>query len=254
VPEVTIEWLEVQAIQLVKKHWGITEIPIIQLVKRQDPITTDRKLDWDNYGGFYCSDIKTIVLNNENNIKYTLRGVKRILLHELVHWRLHTTNQPWRDSDERFARELIRVGLGRRHNKDEQAQLAAKQAWERKKNEYFELFDRSGPEIFSIRLRHNRKNVDDFKKDLANTLIRIHNNRQEDDFIYPADVSDKMKEWYGYKVEPIASYGIEISAGDGYGDGSIGDRDDIAILLYKLDYDSDLIDQNLIDIAASEED
>ncbi|WP_211338217.1 hypothetical protein [Brevibacillus gelatini] len=248
-PEVTIEWLEKQAKQLTKKHWSINEIPTILLVTRQSPLTIECKLDWDNYAGYYCSDIKTVVLNNENNERYTLRHIKRILLHELCHWYLHTTGQPWRDSDERFARELIRVGLGRRYNRDEQAVLAAKEAWKRKKNECFELIERTGSEIITIRLRHHRKNQEDFKKDLANTLIRIHNQREEDEYIYPADVAEKMSEWYGYKLEPIAVYAIEISAGGGWGEGHIGDRDDIAWLLEKLDVEPDIIDKKLKDVA-----
>ncbi|RXZ78078.1 hypothetical protein EBB07_28915 [Paenibacillaceae bacterium] len=252
-PEITIDWLQKQAKQLVKKHWSISEIPVILLATRNDSISIERALDWDNYGGYYCSDIKSVLMNNENNVNYTLQGVKRILLHELVHWRLHVTGEEWHDSDERFARELIRVGLGRRHNKDEQAQLAAAQAWKRIKSQSFELFDRTGSEIFSIRLRHHRKDRDDFKRDLANTLIKIHNEREEDDSIFPGDVAHKMREWYGYKLDPISSYGIEISAGDGYGDGSIGDRDDIWLLLSKLDYDYDFIETNLKDSASEEE-
>lgn len=249
-PEVSASWLEKEAKQLVKKYWGLNEIPNIRLEHRQSLLTIEYKLDWDNYAGYYCSAIKTVVLNNENNARYTLRHIKRILLHELCHWYLHTTGQPWRDSDERFARELIRVGLGRRHNKDEQAVLAAKEAWKKKRNECFELIERSGSEVITIRLRHHRKNQDDFKKDLANTLIRIHNQREEDEHIYPADVADKMSEWYGYKLEPIAVFGIEISADNGWGEGHIGDKDDIALLLEKLDVDPDTIDRKLKDVAS----
>lgn len=255
VPEVTLEWLKTQAKQLVKKHWDITDIPTIRLATRQDEITIERKLDWNNYSGYYCSDIKTVVMNNENYNKYTLRGVKRILLHELVHWRLHTTGQPWRDSDERFARELIRVGLGRRHNSDEQSQLAAKQARIAKKNEFFEIYERNEDTILVSRLWHCRKNQDDFKKDLAQTLIKMHNDREdESDSIYPADVADMMCKWHGYKHEPLAVYGIELSADGSYRSGDIGDRDDIADLLGgKLDMDWNIIDKKLRHAASDDE-
>lgn len=241
--EATLEWLYKQAKQLVKKHWNIDQLPTIA-------IDLDRKLDWEKAVGYYCSDIKTIVFNSQINKRRTLRAIKRTLLHELCHWYLHITGQKYSDSDERFARELIRVGLGRRHNRDEQSVLAAKIAREKKNREFFELIERNEEEIITIRLRHHRKNQDDFKKDLANTLIRIQNQREEDELIYPADVAEKMSEWYGYKLEPIAIFGIEISAGGECGEGHIGDKDDIAWLLQKLDVDPDIVDKKLKDVAS----
>lgn len=249
-PEVTLEWLEKQAKQLVKKHWNIGEIPRIILVTRQDHLSIERKLDWDSYAGYYCSNIKTVVLNNENNKNYTVRQINRILLHELCHWRLHVTGQPWNDSDEQFARELIRVGLGRRHNRDEQAQLAAKQAWESKKNECFELIEKSESDTITYRLRHHRKDLDDFKRDLANTLIRLNNQRDEDEPIYPSDVANRMVEWYRYKLEPVAVYGIVLSSEGTYRGGDIGDRDDIESLLINLDIDIEDIDRKLKSVAS----
>jgi len=265
-PEVTMEWLEKQAKQLVKKHWNINDIPTIILATRTDAITLERKLDWDNYSGFYCANIESIVMNNERNKDFTLRTVKRILLHELVHWRLHTTRQPYRDSDVEFAKELIRVGLGRRHNSDEQSQLAAKKAWKEKKEERFEIYEIVEGDVLATRLYHHRKNVEDFQKDLANTLILMSNERslnKEEPYshsIYPADVADKMKELYGYKSEPLATYGIILSANDGLKYNEVGDREDIAHLLsWKLDMDEEEIEERLMQdysepYAASEDD
>jgi predicted SprT family Zn-dependent metalloprotease len=247
-PEVTIEWLEQQAKHFIKKYWDINEMPTILLVTRQSSLTIERKLDWDNYSGYYCTDIKSIVLNNEKNRMYSLKRIKEILLHELCHWYLHITGQPYRDSDERFARELIRVGLGRKHNRDEQSVLAAKAAWKRKKREFFELIERNECETITYRIKHHRKNKDDFKRDLAKTLIRIHNQRDEDEIIYPADVAEKMCEWYGYKLEPVAVYAIELSTE--WGEGHIGDKEDIALLLEKLDADPDVIENKLKDVAS----
>lgn len=246
-PEVSMEWLRQQAKQLVKKHWDIKEIPDIMFVCRQDDFSMDRKLDWDKYGGYYFSDIQTVVMNNENNANYTLRGIKRILLHELVHWRLHVTGEPWRDSDERFARELIRVGLGRRHNKDEQAQLAAMQARKNKNNEFFEIYEVNGDTILVSRMSHHRKNQDDFKQDLANTLIKMHNEREYAyESILPADVADMMCKLYGYKRAPLAVYGVCLSPNLGQICSDIGDREDIADLLkMELDMDEDEIERKL---------
>ncbi len=259
-PEVTIEWLNNQAKQLVKKYWGLNHIPNICLTTRDSDLTKEKNLDWDNYAGYYCSGIETVVLNNENNARYTLRSIKRTLLHELCHWYLHTSNQPWRDSDERFARELIRVGLGRRHNKDEQASLAAKKAWESKANERFEIIERNEDGIITVRLKHHRKNVEDFKRDLANTLIKAHNERTEDETIYPGDIADMMCKLYGYKVEPIARIAIEISETGSYLSGAVGDRSDLMnILTMDLDIDYEEADSKLKDfdedelLAASED-
>lgn len=186
-------------------------------------------------------------MNNENNRNYSLREVKRILLHELVHWRLHTTGEPWSDSDERFALELIRVGLGRRHNPDEKSLLAVKKARARKRNEFFEIYERNEETILVFRLSHHRKNQDDFKHDLANTLIRMHNKREdESEIIYPSDVADMMCKWYGYKSAPLAVYGIELTAHGSYGlGGDIGDTDDVRYLLGKLDVDDEIINKRL---------
>jgi len=243
-PEVTVEWLEKQAKQLVKKYWNIKHIPKIV-------IDSDREADWTNIVGRYWSDTQTIEFKNEINKNRTLREIKRTLLHELCHWYLHTTGQKWRDSDERFARELIRVGLGRRHNKDEQAQIAAKQAWERKKKEFFEIYEVNDETILVSRMSHHRKDQNDFKRDLAQTLIKIHNTREEDDLIYPADVAEKMSEWYGYKIEPLAVYGINLSANSYTPD--IGSNEDIRwLLINRLDVDPEVIEKKLKYVASEE--
>ncbi|MDY8021139.1 ImmA/IrrE family metallo-endopeptidase [Paenibacillus polymyxa] len=236
-PEVTLEWLNKQAKQLVKNHWGLNEIPRIAIDLERE------NLDWTKAVGYYCNDIETIAFSSEVNKRRTERAIRRTLLHELCHWYLHTTGQKFRDSDERFARELIRVGLGRRHNQDERATLAAKQARLQKKKEFFELIERCDDEIIVIRMKHHRKNEDDFKKDLASTLIRIHNTREEGGDVYLGDVADKLCEWYGYKTEPIAKFAIEVV--DYYSYGVLGDRDKIIELLQQLDVDYDEAESKL---------
>lgn len=222
---VTVEWLNKHAKILVKRHWGLLEIPKVVIDLERDGF------DWENYVGYYCNDIETIVFNSEVNATRSEKAIKSTLLHELVHWYLHTTGEKFRDSDERFARELIRVGLGRKHNRDEKSVLAAEKAWKRKKDERFEIVEENEDGVITARLKHHRKNVEDFKKDLANTLIRVHNNREEDISIYPGDIADKMCEWYGYKLEPVAQIAIIVSKRDTYWSGEIGDRDDIAEIL-----------------------
>lgn len=239
-PNVAIAWLNKHAKILVRRHWGLNHIPEIVIDLDRD------SLDWDNYVGYYCSDIETIAFNSYVNARRSEKAIKITLLHELVHWYLHTTGEKFSDSDERFARELIRVGLGRKHNIDEQSVLAAKKAWKRKKDERFEIVEENEDGVITARLKHHRKNVDDFKKDLANTLIRVHNNREDDITIYPGDIADKMCEWYGYKLEPIAQIAIIVSKRGSHWSGEIGDRDDIAeVLSQQLNMDYSEIDLRL---------
>lgn len=243
--EASLDWLKKQAKLLTKKHWDIDYIPEIS-------IDLDRELNWEKCVAFYCPDIKTIAFNSVVNGRRTLTQIKRTLLHELCHWWLHINNLPYRDSDERFARELIRVGISSNHNKDERALEAMRKAKETKSKEVFEIYEDNGDEIITSRLKHSRKNQEDFKKDLAKTLIEMHNDRVKsgnyDQSIYPADVADMMCKWHGYKLEPKAVYGIELSNGiNGYGE--VGDRDDIWIRLQELgininDIEGKLLEEN----------
>ncbi|MFE6075644.1 SprT-like domain-containing protein [Paenibacillus sp. NPDC057886] len=246
-PDVSLDWLNKNAAMLVKKHWGLKHIPKIEIDLERD------SFDWKRNVGYYCNDIETIVFSSQVNKRKSEREIKKILLHELVHWYLHTTGQRFRDSDERFARELIRVGLGKQHNSDEQSVLAAKAAWKRKKDERFEIIEENEEGIITARLRHHRKNGEDFKRDLANTLIRAHNEREEDITIYPGDIADMMCEWYGYKLEPLARVAIRISSRGSYLSGEIGDRDDISeVLHHELDMTYSEIDLKLKDFEEEE--
>lgn len=70
--------------------------------------------DWRRTNGMYIRDIETgqnfIRMSKKRNQKRTWDNVKGTLLHELVHWHLHTSGIPHRDSDIEFARECIRIG------------------------------------------------------------------------------------------------------------------------------------------------
>lgn len=235
---VTLEWFKKQAQIMVKKHWRIDYIPEIV-------IDSDRERDWSNTLAVYWNDTKTIEFKSAINERLPLSRLKKILLHELCHWYLHINDQPFRDGDKRFATELIRVGAGSTHNHDEKALTAYTEAKKHKKIETFEIIERNSDQIIVSRLRHHRKNQDDFKKDLAETLIRMESEREEDESIYPADVADKMVEWHGYKTDPIATCAIEISQGDGYGTGDIGDKEDVAHVLSKLGMDWEEIENRL---------
>ncbi|MFC8685953.1 SprT-like domain-containing protein [Brevibacillus porteri] len=234
----TLEWIQEQAKVLVMKHWGLDFIPEIV-------IDSDREYDWSTCRGLYWNNTQTIEFNSKVNETRTRREIKKTLLHELCHWYLHYTGQPFRDSDERFARELIRVGIGGYHNRDEKSVKAAKLAKKRKHDERFEIYESIDGDVITTRLRHSRKNQDDFKRDLGKTLMRMHNEQFNDGIIYAGDVADMLCEWYGYKVEPLAVYGIELSNDRSYG--GIGDRDDISHILNELGFDKEEIEDNLME-------
>lgn len=44
------------------------------------------------------------------NARRTKQEVFATLLHEMVHWHMHTSGLPYRDSDEAFVHECLRVG------------------------------------------------------------------------------------------------------------------------------------------------
>lgn len=238
--EISVDWFNEQARRLVIKHWGLERIPRIV-------IDLDQDLDWENCVAYYCNDIRTIAFNSGINKKKTQQELKKILLHELCHWYLHITEQPHRDSDERFARELIRVGIPKFHNFDEKSRKAATVARKSKREEAFEIYEENDGEILTTRLKHSRKNKDDFIVDLRESLIKMHNERVSsvdcDDF-YPVGVAEKMCEDYGYRIEPLAVYGITLSKGSN-GWGIVGDRDDVFRLLLDVGMDYNEIEDRL---------
>lgn len=69
---------------------------------------------WSRTNGMYIYDLETgqkwIRMSKKRNQIRTWDNVKGTLLHELVHWHLHTSGIPHRDSDIEFARECIRAG------------------------------------------------------------------------------------------------------------------------------------------------
>jgi len=62
--------------------------------------------------GTYCSENKVIRMSEYSNATLPKEKVFDTLLHELVHWHLHTTGEPYDDEDERFIEECLRVGCG----------------------------------------------------------------------------------------------------------------------------------------------
>lgn len=69
---------------------------------------------WRRTNGMYIRNVETgrnwIRMSQKTNAMRSWDEVKGTLLHELVHWHLHTSGIPHRDRDIEFARECLRVG------------------------------------------------------------------------------------------------------------------------------------------------
>lgn len=100
----TLEELYEQANILCQKHWGVNYTGGIELVKQ----------DWERRNGVFIYDHDTeerfIRMSAPRNSIRAKDEVLKSLLHELVHWRLHSQNLPARDDDKEFILEAIRVG------------------------------------------------------------------------------------------------------------------------------------------------
>lgn len=197
--------LQAWAKEMIKKWWNRDDIPSI--------IISDKR--WNRRFAVYWSGSKTIEFSkgriSQQIEEYGVKHFKETLLHELCHWHLHTTGQPYRDSTTRFAKEIIRVGSHPSGTKT--AQDTFKQAEKELEDTVFIIKTQNGysDNLFDeVAIRHNRKNKDDFEKDLRNTLIRMKNIQVKDfrngamdylceDTVY--DVAEMMIRWYGYSHE-----------------------------------------------------
>jgi Zn-dependent peptidase ImmA (M78 family) len=108
--DLTVDQLLIHANELSQKHWGVDYTGAIELTNRH----------WKNFNGKYiCTMLdfknpparhKIIAMSKKRNAERTDAEVLGTLLHELVHWRLHTTGVPYRDSNPEFIKECLRVG------------------------------------------------------------------------------------------------------------------------------------------------
>lgn len=96
----TLDGLYAIANDLCRKHWGVEYTGTIKLVSR----------DWKCKGAHYDPNTKEICMSKAKNERIDRDLVIGCLTHELVHWRLHTTGQPYLDTDEEFVAECLRVG------------------------------------------------------------------------------------------------------------------------------------------------
>lgn len=84
---------------------------------------------WKRLAGQYRPSTKTIELSNIRNNQLGVKESYDMLLHELVHWHLHTSNTPYDDTDKEFIEECLKWNIGLSYAND------AKIAYKNYKNE-----------------------------------------------------------------------------------------------------------------------
>lgn len=100
--EITKRDLYEEAKRFCQSSWGVHYTGGIEIIKRRR---------WRRLLGLYFSHNRTIRMCH-----VTMREVGKevtfdALRHELVHWYLHTTNQPHSDTDFRFIEECLKLGV-----------------------------------------------------------------------------------------------------------------------------------------------
>lgn len=101
----TLDELYAAANEMCREHWDVEFTGTIEIVNRR----------WRNYNGKFLvwpqEPGKTLIrFSSKRNAERTKEEVLGTLLHELTHWRLYTTGQPFRDVAEPFIAECLRVG------------------------------------------------------------------------------------------------------------------------------------------------
>lgn len=91
--------------ELARRHWGVDYTGTITLTNRS------WRRNWAVYR--YLRDgepLQDIYMSGPTNAERDPEDVEGALLHELVHWRLHTLGLPASDTDFEFIAECLRVG------------------------------------------------------------------------------------------------------------------------------------------------
>ena len=103
-PQIDLKALYAFAKEQAQLHWQREFDIEIELV--------DRK--WSATGGMYIRNTETgrkwIRMSKLMNKARTWEQVQATLLHEMVHWHMHTSGLPYHDEDVDFAMECLRVG------------------------------------------------------------------------------------------------------------------------------------------------
>lgn len=103
-PQIDLKALYAFAKEQAQLHWNREFDIEIELVQRK----------WRRRQACYSINLATgislIKMSAITNARLTWEQVQGNLLHELVHWHLHTTGQPFGDDDIAFAQECLHVG------------------------------------------------------------------------------------------------------------------------------------------------
>jgi predicted SprT family Zn-dependent metalloprotease len=87
-----------------REYWGVELTCSIEFVDR----------DWRScYAYFQCNNETReckIVMSHIVNARRPVEDVLATLKHELVHWYLWSIGKPYKDDDEEFIRECLRIG------------------------------------------------------------------------------------------------------------------------------------------------
>lgn len=90
--------------ELARRHWGVEYTGTIRLTRRY----------WSRMEACYAwsHDLsrQEIRMSTAGNVEVGPDATEANLLHELVHWRLHTLGVPFDDVDDEFIAECLRVG------------------------------------------------------------------------------------------------------------------------------------------------
>ncbi|MCP1159383.1 protein sprT [Bacillus infantis] len=100
---ININWVNEKIEEIITNYWDIKIRPKVIF----DP---DEPLERPFYGA-YDSNLEVIIFRSEFLILKDVNIIEKYLAHELCHWYLHQTGEPFRDKDIRFAKEIIRLGL-----------------------------------------------------------------------------------------------------------------------------------------------
>jgi predicted SprT family Zn-dependent metalloprotease len=97
---ITLQELYQKAEELCQRHWNVSYTGKIEITKTR----------WRRRLGCFLPVFETIRFSEWMNQKLTREEILDTLLHELVHWRLYKTGQPYLDTDATFVQECLRVG------------------------------------------------------------------------------------------------------------------------------------------------
>ncbi|WP_010494984.1 hypothetical protein [Paenibacillus elgii] len=100
--DLTLDELYAAANEMCRRHWGVDYTGTIELVNREWKAAEARY-------GWRGTEYRAIRMSRKTNARLTREDVLGNLLHELVHWRLHTLGVPFDDTDDEFIAECLRV-------------------------------------------------------------------------------------------------------------------------------------------------